>query len=47
MTATLIVYLPLESAGPDTPYSHVLASDRRPPASVASAPLALLPQPAR
>lgn len=44
---TLIVYLPLESPGPATLYSYVLASDQRAPASAASAPLALLPQPAR
>lgn len=45
--STLIVYLPLESAGPATLYGYVLTPDRRAPASAASAPVALLPQPAQ
>ena len=46
--SSLIVYLPLESAGPTTLYSYVLAPDKRAPASaVSAAPVALLPQPAQ
>ena len=45
--SSLIVYLPLEPAGPTTLYGYVLAADRRAPASaVSAAPVALLPQPA-
>lgn len=52
----LVVYLPLETPGPATPYGYVVASDRRVAAgaagssgvaNAASAPLALLPRPAQ
>ena len=45
--STLIVCLPLQPAGTATPYGYVLTPDKRGPASHASAPVALLPQPAQ
>lgn len=45
--STLILYLPLASHGPAAEYSYTLTSDGHTPTRHASAPAALLPEPAR